>query len=226
MQTKGWWKDAVIYQVYVRSFADGDGDGIGDLPGLSARLPYLADLGADAIWITPFYPSPMADGGYDVAHYRDVDPLFGSLEDFDRLVERAHELGLRVIIDLVPNHTSDRHHWFAEALAAGPGGPPRERYIFRPGRGTAGELPPNDWESVFGGPAWTRVTERDGTPGEWYLHLFAPEQPDLNWEHPDVRAEFESILRFWLDRGVDGFRIDVAHGLVKHPELPDVDDSP
>ncbi|MQA98397.1 MAG: hypothetical protein GEV11_28775 [Streptosporangiales bacterium] len=218
----GWWKDAVIYQVYVRSFADGDGDGVGDLPGLSARLPYLAELGADAIWITPFYPSPMADGGYDVADYRGVDPLFGDLQDFDRMVERAHGLGLRVIIDLVPNHTSDRHRWFAEALAAGPGGPARQRYIFRPGRGAAGELPPNDWESVFGGPAWSRVTEADGTPGEWYLHLFAPEQPDLNWRDPEVRGVFAGTLRFWLDRGVDGFRIDVAHGMFKQEDLPDV----
>ncbi|GAA4141965.1 glycoside hydrolase family 13 protein [Actinomadura keratinilytica] len=212
-----WWRDAVIYQVYVRSFADGDGDGIGDLPGIRSRLPYLAGLGVDALWITPFYASPMADFGYDVADHRDVDPVFGTLDDARALVGEAHELGLRVIVDVVPNHTSDRHAWFQEALAAGPGSPARDRYIFRDGRGDGGELPPNDWESVFGGPAWTRVPD-----GQWYLHLFAPEQPDLNWENPEVRADFADVLRFWLDIGVDGFRVDVAHGMVKAPGLPDV----
>ncbi|MGW0486151.1 glycoside hydrolase family 13 protein [Nonomuraea sp. NPDC003214] len=209
-----WWRDAVIYQVYVRSFADSDGDGVGDLPGVRSRLPYLADLGVDALWLTPFYPSPMADFGYDVADYRDVDPLFGTLADARELIADAHAHGLRVIVDVVPNHTSDRHPWFARALG---GGPDRDRYIFRDGRGVSGELPPNDWESVFGGPAWTRVED-----GQWYLHLFAPEQPDLNWEHPEVHAEFEDVLRFWLDLGVDGFRVDVAHGMVKAPGLPDV----
>jgi alpha-glucosidase len=213
----GWWRSAVIYQVYVRSFADGDGDGVGDLPGIRARLPYLAELGADAVWLTPFYASPQADGGYDVADYRSVDPLFGSLADADALVRTAHELGLRVIVDIVPNHTSDRHAWFRAALADRRGGPARERYHFRPGKGEHGDLPPNDWESVFGGPAWTRVAD-----GEWYLHLFAPEQPDLNWDHPEVREEFDAILRFWLDLGVDGFRIDVAHGMVKAAGLPDI----
>ncbi|ETK37416.1 glycoside hydrolase family 13 protein [Microbispora sp. ATCC PTA-5024] len=212
-----WWRDAVIYQVYVRSFADGNGDGVGDLPGVRSRLPYLAELGADAVWLTPFYPSPMADFGYDVADYRDVDPIFGSLADATALIEEAHALGLRIIVDVVPNHTSDRHPWFAAALAAGPGGRERERYIFRDGKGPDGALPPNDWESIFGGPAWTRVPD-----GQWYLHLFAPEQPDLNWEHPEVHAEFADVLRFWLDLGVDGFRIDVAHGMVKAPGLPDV----
>ncbi|MDX2707476.1 glycoside hydrolase family 13 protein [Streptomyces sp. PA03-6a] len=215
--TPGWWRSAVIYQVYVRSFADGDGDGVGDLPGIRARLPYLAELGADAVWLTPFYASPQADGGYDVADYRSVDPLFGSLADADALIRTAHELGLRVIVDIVPNHTSDRHAWFRAALTDRRGGPARERYHFRPGKGEHGELPPNDWESVFGGPAWTRVAD-----GDWYLHLFAPEQPDLNWEHPEVREEFDAILRFWLDLGVDGFRIDVAHGMVKAPGLPDI----
>ncbi|MGP9021150.1 glycoside hydrolase family 13 protein [Streptomyces sp. BR1] len=215
----GWWRDAVIYQVYVRSFADGDGDGIGDLPGIRARLPHLAALGADAVWLTPFYASPQADGGYDVADYRAVDPLFGDLQDADDLVREAHRLGLRVIVDIVPNHTSDQHAWFRAALA---GGPERERYHFHPGKRSAvpaqgPAAPPNDWESVFGGPAWTRTED-----GDWYLHLFAPEQPDLNWEHPDVRAEFESVLRFWLDLGVDGFRIDVAHGMVKAEGLPDI----
>ncbi|PJJ01576.1 alpha-glucosidase [Streptomyces sp. 2333.5] len=206
-----WWRDAVIYQVYVRSFADSDGDGIGDLRGVRERLPYLKDLGVDAVWLTPFYASPQADGGYDVADYRAVDPLFGTLQDADDLLRTAHDLGLRVIVDIVPNHTSDRHPWFQDPELA------RERYVFRPGKGPRGELPPNDWESVFGGPAWTR-TDR----GDWYLHLFAPEQPDLNWDNPEVHAEFEAIMRFWLDLGVDGFRIDVAHGMIKAPGLPDI----
>ncbi|MET8142784.1 glycoside hydrolase family 13 protein [Sphaerisporangium sp. NPDC005288] len=212
-----WWRDAVIYQVYVRSFADGNGDGVGDLLGVRSRLDYLAELGVDALWLTPFYTSPMADFGYDVADYRDVDPIFGTLADAEALIRDAHRHGMRVIIDVVPNHTSDRHAWFLEAVQAGPGAPARDRYIFRPGRGEAGELPPNDWESVFGGPAWTRLPD-----GEWYLHLFAPEQPDLNWDAPEVHAEFEAILRFWLDLGVDGFRIDVAHGMVKAAGLPDI----
>ncbi|GLZ28907.1 alpha-glucosidase [Lentzea sp. NBRC 105346] len=208
--TTNWWRDAVIYQVYIRSLADGSGDGVGDIAGIRSRLPHFADLGVDALWITPWYPSPMADGGYDVADYRDIDPLFGSLDDAQRLIEEAHDAGLRVIIDLVPNHTSDQHPWFKDALS----GHRRDRYVFREGRDGG---PPNDWRSVFGGPAWTRVDD-----GTWYLHLFAPEQPDLNWDHPEVRAEFESIIRWWLDRGVDGFRIDVAHGLVKDPALPDL----
>ncbi|MFD8887040.1 glycoside hydrolase family 13 protein [Streptomyces erythrochromogenes] len=210
-----WWRDAVIYQVYVRSFADSDGDGIGDLRGVRSRLPHLARLGVDAVWLTPFYVSPQADGGYDVADYRAVDPLFGDLADADELVRAAHGLGLRVIVDVVPNHTSEQHPWFRAALAGEPGA--RERYLFRRGRGTDGSLPPNDWESIFGGPAWTRVAD-----GEWYLHLFAPEQPDLDWTHPEVTAEFDSVLRFWLDLGVDGFRIDVAHGMVKADGLPDI----
>ncbi|CAN5172884.1 glycoside hydrolase family 13 protein [soil metagenome] len=218
-----WWRHAVIYQVYPRSFADATGDGIGDLPGITSRLDHLARLGVDAIWLSPFYRSPQADAGYDVADYRDVDPLFGTLADCDVLLERAHRLGLRVIIDLVPNHTSDEHVWFRAALAAGPGSPERARYLFREGKGPGGELPPNNWTSIFGGPAWTRTTDPDGRPGQWYLHLFDTRQPDLDWTNPEVRAEFESILRFWLDRGVDGFRIDVAHGLVKAPGLPDWD---
>jgi alpha-glucosidase len=217
-----WWRSAVIYQVYIRSFADGNGDGIGDIAGVRARLPYLRDLGVDAIWITPWYPSPMADAGYDVADYRDIDPVFGTLAEAEVLIREAHEHCIRLIVDLVPNHTSDQHEWFQAALATPPGSAERARYWFRPGRGAAGNQPPNDWPSRFGGPAWTRVREADGRPGEWYLHLFAPQQPDLNWENPEVRAEFEAILRFWLDLGVDGFRIDVAHGLVKHPELPDL----
>ncbi|ASW56388.1 glycoside hydrolase family 13 protein [Plantactinospora sp. KBS50] len=217
----GWWRDAVIYQIYPRSFADSDGDGVGDLPGITARLGHLADLGVDAVWLSPFYPSPQADAGYDVADYRDVDPLFGRLEDADKLIAQARALGLRVIVDLVPNHTSAAHPWFAAALADAPGGPARGRYVFRDGRGPAGDEPPNSWQSVFGGPAWTRVTEPDGTPGQWYLHLFDVGQPDLNWDNPEVRAEFLDILRFWLDRGVDGFRVDVAHGLIKQADLAD-----
>lgn len=218
-----WWRHAVIYQVYPRSFADGSGDGIGDLPGITSRLEHLATLGVDAVWLSPFYRSPQADAGYDVADYRDVDPLFGTLADFDVLLERAHGLGMRVIVDLVPNHTSDEHVWFQAALAAGPGSAERERYLFREGRGADGSEPPNNWRSIFGGPAWTRTTDADGTPGQWYLHMFDTRQPDLNWEHPEVRSEFEDVLRFWLDRGVDGFRIDVAHGMVKAPGLPDWD---
>ena len=217
-----WWRDAVIYQIYVRSFADSDGDGVGDLPGIRSRLPYVRELGVDAIWLNPFYPSPQADAGYDVADYRDVDPMFGTLTDLDELVHDAHQSGLRVIVDLVPNHTSSEHAWFRAALAAPPGSPERARYIFRDGRGAGGDAPPNDWGSNFGGRGWTRVTQPDGTPGQWYLHLFTPEQPDLDWTNHEVRAEFESILRFWLDRGVDGLRIDVAHGLAKDPEMPDL----
>ncbi|MDV9172423.1 glycoside hydrolase family 13 protein [Streptomyces sp. W16] len=212
-----WWRDAVIYQVYPRSFADSNGDGMGDLEGVRARLPYLRDLGVDAVWLSPFYASPQADAGYDVADYRAVDPMFGNLLDADALIRDAHGLGLRIIVDLVPNHSSDQHEWFKRALREGPGSPLRERYHFRPGKGEHGELPPNDWESIFGGPAWTQVED-----GEWYLHLFAPEQPDFNWEHPAVGDEFRSVLRFWLDIGVDGFRIDVAHGLVKAEGLPDL----
>ncbi|MEU3313495.1 glycoside hydrolase family 13 protein [Streptomyces sp. NPDC006662] len=213
----GWWRDAVIYQVYPRSFADSDGDGMGDLAGIRGRLPYLKELGVDAVWLSPFYASPQADAGYDVADYRAIDPMFGTLHDADAVIREAHALGLRIIVDLVPNHCSDQHEWFKQALREGPGTPLRERFHFRPGKGEDGELPPNDWESIFGGPAWTRVAD-----GEWYLHLFAPEQPDFNWEHPAVQDEFRSVLRFWLDLGVDGFRIDVAHGLVKAPGLPDL----
>jgi alpha-glucosidase len=211
-----WWRDAVIYQVYPRSFADSDGDGMGDLPGIADRLPYLRDLGIDAVWLSPFYPSPQHDAGYDVADYRAVDPRFGDLGDADKLIAEAHGLGLKFIVDLVPNHTSSEHAWFRAALAAKPGSPERERYIFRDGRGDSGELPPNSWQSVFGGDAWQRVPD-----GQWYLHLFDVTQPDLNWGNPEVRAEFADVLRFWLDRGVDGFRVDVAHGLVKDANLAD-----
>ena len=215
-QQPEWWRHAVIYQVYVRSFADGDGDGVGDLPGITARLPHLVDLGVDALWITPFYPSPQHDHGYDVADYRGVDPLFGSLDDADALLERAHALGLRVVVDLVPNHTSEDHAWFRAALAAEPGSPERGRYLFRDGRGPDGAEPPNNWQSVFGGPSWSRVDD-----GQWYLHLFDSSQPDLDWRNPEIGDEFASVLRFWLDRGVDGFRVDVAHGLYKEESLRD-----
>jgi alpha-glucosidase len=214
--TEPWWRHAVCYQVYVRSFADADGDGLGDLPGITSRLPYLRALGVDAIWVTPFYPSPQNDAGYDVSDYTDVDPRFGTLEDVDALLARAHELGLRVIVDLVPNHTSSEHTWFQQALAAGPGSPERARYLFRRGKGRGGTRPPNNWQSVFGGPAWTRLDD-----GDWYLHLFDETQPDLDWRNPEVRAMFEGVLRFWLDRGVDGFRVDVAHGLLKETRLRD-----
>ncbi|MEV0733472.1 alpha-amylase family glycosyl hydrolase [Polymorphospora sp. NPDC050346] len=210
-----------MYQIYPRSFSDIDGDGIGDLPGITARLGHLVELGVDAVWLSPFYPSPQADAGYDVADYRDVDPIFGRLADADELIAQAHARGLRVIVDLVPNHTSSAHPWFVEALAAPAGSPARARYVFRDGRGTDGAEPPNTWRSVFGGPAWTRVPDPDGRPGQWYLHLFDVGQPDLNWDLPEVRAEFEDVLRFWLDRGVDGFRVDVAHGLVKQADLAD-----
>ncbi len=216
-EVPSWWQTAVVYQVYIRSFADGNGDGIGDIRGMRARLPYLAQLGVDAIWINPWYPSPMADAGYDVADYRDIEPAYGTLDEAQALISEAHELGIRVLLDIVPNHTSDEHVWFRTALADEPGA--RQRYHFRPGHGADGALPPNNWQSVFGGPAWTQVAD-----GDWYLHLFAPGQPDLNWEHDEVRGEFEDILAFWFDRGVDGFRIDVAHGLVKEIGLPDAAD--
>lgn len=210
-----WWRTAVVYQVYPRSFADSDGDGIGDLPGVIGKLPYLASLGVDAIWLTPFYPSPLADGGYDIVDHQDVDPRLGTLADFDDLVATAHTHELRVIVDIVPNHTSDQHPWFRQALTAPPGSPARQRYIFRDGAGPDGTRPPSDWRSHFGGSAWERLAD-----GQWYLHLFSREQPDLNWEHPDVRAHFLDTLRFWADRGADGFRVDVAHALVKDLSEP------
>jgi alpha-glucosidase len=220
-----WWRSAAIYQVYIRSFADGNGDGIGDLDGVRSQLPYLAELGVNAIWFTPWYPSPMADGGYDVADYRDIDAAFGTLAEAEKLIADAHGYGLRIIIDIVPNHCSNEHRWFKEALAADPGSAQRGRFWFRPGRGKDGELPPNDWTSIFGGPAWTRTTDADGTPGEWYLHLFAPEQPDFNWDQAEVREEFEAVLRFWFDRGVDGVRIDSAALLTKDPHLAEPEPS-
>jgi alpha-glucosidase len=219
-----WWRDAVVYQVYPRSFADADGDGVGDLRGITSRLDYLAGLGVDAIWIGPCFVSPQVDHGYDVADYRAIDPLFGTLADMDALVAAAHARGIRVVLDFVPNHTSDQHPWFRAAVAAGRGSPERAKYHFRDGRGIQGERPPSNWRSAFGGPSWTRVTEPDGSPGQWYCHLFAAEQPDLNWANPEVLAEFEDVLRYWLDRGIDGFRIDVADALIKDPAFPDTPD--
>jgi alpha-glucosidase len=216
--TRQWWAGAVFYQIYPRSFADGNGDGVGDLIGARQRLDHLADLGIDAVWLSPFYRSPMADGGYDVADPCDVDPLFGNLADFDAFLAGAHERGIKVTVDLVPNHFSIEHPWFQAVLSGGKDAPERSRFVIRPGRGPNGSLPPNNWPSVFGGPAWERLPD-----GDWYLHLFAPEQPDLNWIDPAVPAEFERIMRFWLDRGVDGFRVDVAHSMAKEPGLPDMD---
>lgn len=216
-----WWRSAVIYQVYPRSFADSNGDGIGDLAGITARLPKLKELGVDAVWLSPFQKSPQKDAGYDVSDYCDVDPLFGTMADFDAMLADAHALGLRIIVDLVPNHSSEQHPWFQAALAAGPGSVERARYMFREGKGENGELPPNNWESVFGGPAWTRTTNADGTPGQWYLHLFDSSQPDFDWTNPWVHEQFIAVLEFWLDKGIDGFRVDVAHGLTKKTGLPD-----
>ncbi len=217
-----WWRSAAIYQLYVRSFADGNGDGVGDLTGVRSHLQYLAELGVDAIWFNPWYRSPMSDAGYDISDYRQIEPVFGSLADADAVITEAHGHGIRIIIDVVPNHASDQHPWFLAALAAEPGSAARARFWFRPGRGESGELPPNEWQSIFGGPAWTRVTEPDGSPGEWYLHLFAPEQPDFNWGDASVRREFEEVLRFWFDRGADGIRIDSGALLTKDPDLPEV----
>jgi alpha-glucosidase len=212
-----WWRSAVIYQIYPRSFADGNGDGMGDIPGIISRLDSLQELGIDAIWCSPFFASPQKDAGYDVSDYKDIDPLFGTLEDFDNLVAEAKKRDIKIIVDLVPNHSSNEHEWFQAALKAGHGSKERDRYMFRDGKGENGELPPNNWESVFGGAAWTQVED-----GQWYLHIFDSSQPDFNWDNNEVREEFKSVLRFWLDRGAAGFRIDVAHGLVKAEGLPDV----
>lgn len=220
LSSANWWRQAIVYQVYPRSFADADGDGIGDIPGIISRLDYLASLGIDAVWLSPFYPSALADGGYDVDDHRAVDPRLGTLSDIRNLIDGLHERGIRMFVDIVPNHSSNLHRWFEEALVSPPGSAARDRYIFRDGRGEAGELPPSDWPSHFGDSAWTRTTDPDGTPGQWYLHLFAAEQPDFNWENPEVRADFEATLRFWADLGVDGFRVDVAHALAKDLSEP------
>ncbi|MEY4618440.1 MAG: hypothetical protein RL101_626 [Actinomycetota bacterium] len=210
-----WWRQAVIYQIYPRSFADGNGDGIGDLKGVLARVPYLKSLGIDAVWFSPFFPSALADGGYDVDDYRNIDPRIGTLEEFDQVIDELHKVGIRVIIDIVPNHSGSGHKWFQEALKAAPGSPERNRYIFRDGKGANGEIRPSELSSHFGPTAWTRITEPDGTPGQWYMHLFASEQPDWNWDNEEVRAAFRETIKFWCDRGVDGYRVDVAHALIK-----------
>ncbi len=216
-----WWRTSVIYQIYPRSFADADGDGLGDLKGITSRLDSLASLGIDAIWFSPFFKSPQKDAGYDISDYRLIDPIFGTNEGFEILLEKAKSLGIRIIVDIVPNHTSDQHAWFQAAINSAPGSSERAYYHFKDGKGVNGELPPNNWQSIFGGPAWSRITEADGSPGQWYLHLFDSSQPDLNWENPAVADEFDEILRFWLRKGVDGFRVDVAHGMVKRAGLPD-----
>ena len=216
-----WWQQAVVYQIYPRSFKDSTGSGLGDLNGVTEKIDYLAELGVDAIWLSPFYPSQLADGGYDVDDYRNVDPRLGTMDDFDRLAEATHAHGIKVVVDIVPNHSSNLHEWFQAALKAGPGSPERDRYIFREGRGEHGELPPTNWTASFGGPAWTRVED-----GQWYLHLFTVEQPDWNWNNPDVREDFLTTIRFWSDHGADGFRVDVAHGLAKDLDRDDLDDYP
>jgi alpha-glucosidase len=221
-----WWRDSVTYQIYIRSFADANGDGKGDVPGIVSRLPYLKKLGVDAIWITPWYPSPQKDHGYDVADFMDIEPDYGNLPDAKKLIDQTHKLGMRLLVDIVPNHCSDQHKWFQEALAAKPGSKERERFIFKDGKGENGDTPPNNWQAVFGGSAWQRVTEADGKAGQWYLHLFAVEQPDFNWQNQEVKDYFERVLKFWLDLGVDGFRIDVAHGMIKEAGFPDVPSDP
>ncbi len=214
--SEDWWRQAVVYQIYPRSFADANGDGIGDLQGIISRVPYLQKLGIDAVWLSPFYPSALADGGYDVDDYRNVDPKIGTLQDFDEMIDALHAVGIRVIVDIVPNHSGDGHVWFQEALRSPKGSPARDRYIFRDGKGEHGEIRPSELSSHFGPTAWTRIVEPDGTPGQWYMHLFAKEQPDFNWDNPEVREDFLKTLRFWSDRGVDGYRVDVAHALVKN----------
>jgi len=216
-----WWKDAIVYQVYVRSFADSNGDGRGDLEGLRSKLDHLRDLGVDAIWLCPCFPSPQRDHGYDVADYFDIEPTYGTLHDFDRLVEDASARSIRVVLDVVPNHCSSEHAWFQAALQAAPGSPERARYWFRDGKGPNGDQPPNNWRAIFGGPAWTRVIEADGKPGQWYEHTFTPWQPDFNWYNPEVIDYFDRMLAFWFDRGVEGFRVDAVPVIGKHPDLPD-----
>jgi len=215
-----WWRQAAVYQIYPRSFKDSNGDGIGDIKGITSQVPYLKSLSLDAVWLSPFYPSALADGGYDVDDYRNVDPKLGTLEDFDEMLTTLHDAGIRVFVDIVPNHSSNLHQWFIDALKSEPGSPERARYIFRDGKGEDGELPPTDWPSHFAPSAWTRITEKDGKLGQWYCHLFAPEQPDFNWDNPEVEADFIKTLRFWADRGVDGFRVDVAHAMKKDLSEP------
>ena len=206
----------VVYQIWPRSFYDSNGDGIGDLPGITQKLPYIRSLGVDAIWLSPPYLSPQHDYGYDIADYRAIAPEYGTLDDFKTLLHEAHELGLRVIMDLVVNHTSNEHKWFSESRKGGEGNPYKDYYIWRKGKGKDGKRPPNNWTSMFPGPGWTYDSER----GEYYLHLFCVEQPDLNMDNPKVREEVKSIMRFWLDMGVDGFREDVITLISKREGLP------
>ena len=219
-----WWRNSVIYQLYVRSFADTNGDGIGDLDGVTDHLDHIESLGVDGLWLNPCYPSPNRDGGYDVADYTTIDERYGGLPAFERLRDGAHARGLKLLIDLVPNHCSAEHEWFRQAVAGAPGSPERARFIFRDGRGPDGTLPPNNWRSVFGGSAWTRLLTPSGEPQQWYLHSFDASQPDFDWTNPEVADMFDDVLRTWFDRGIDGVRIDVAYAMVKHPDLPDLDD--
>ena len=223
MTSEGHWHSAVVYQVYWRSFKDGNGDGIGDLKGLRSKIGYLSSLGVDAIWLNPTYPSPQGDHGYDVSNYFGVDPLFGTLEELKHAIEEFHHHGMAVLLDIVPNHVSSQHPWFISAKEGGDGHEAESRFIIRQGKGKSGGTPPNDWKSVFGGPAWSKFPTEEGRPQRWYLHMFDECQPDLNWENPDVHERFDRILEHWYDLGVDGFRIDVAHGLYKAPGLPQIE---
>ena len=215
-----WWRQAVIYQIYPRSFKDSNGDGLGDIKGVTSQVQYLQSLNIDAIWLSPFYPSALADGGYDVDDYRNVDPKLGTLADFDEMLEKLHHAGIRVFVDIVPNHSSNRHIWFQEAIASAPGSAARNRYIFRDGKGVNGELPPTNWISHFAPSAWSHESTQGGEGNQWYCHLFAPEQPDFNWDNDEVAEDFLKTLKFWADRGVDGFRIDVAHMMKKDLSEP------
>lgn len=217
---KNWWRNAVVYQIYPRSFADSNADGIGDIKGITSKIEYLSELGIDAVWISPFYPSHLIDGGYDVDDYRDVDPRLGTLADFDDMLQKLHENNIKVYVDLVPNHSSNSHVWFKEAINSDPQSSARARYIFRDGRGANGELPPTDWPSHFAPSAWTHESKMGGKHNQWYMHYFAPEQPDFNWDNKEVSDDFITTLKFWADKGVDGFRVDVAHGLKKDLSEP------
>ena len=217
---KNWWRQAVIYQIYPRSFKDSNGDGLGDIKGITSKIDYLSSLSLDAVWLSPFFPSALVDGGYDVDDYRDVDPKLGSLADFDEMLAKLHDAGIRIFVDVVPNHSSNLHAWFKEAIAAEPGSAARNRYIFRDGKGASGELPPTDWPSHFAPSAWTHESKMGGKHNQWYCHLFAPEQPDWNWDNREIEEDFLKTLKFWADRGVDGFRIDVAHAMKKDLSEP------
>ncbi len=224
--TTPWWHTAVVYQLYVRSFADSNGDGVGDLEGIRSRLDHLQQLGIDAVWLTPCFPSPQRDHGYDVADYFSIQPEYGTVEIMDRLVADARARGIKIMMDVVPNHCSSAHAWFQAALAAAPGSPERDRFYFRDGTGDDGSEPPNNWRAWFGGSAWSRVVEADGSRGQWYLHLFTPYQPDFNWDNDDVAQQFDDMLTFWFDHGVEGFRVDAVAVVGKSPGLPDMPPAP